>query len=89
MEELKEEPLGRVIFLPPFAISYEEARKNQLMQDQINEQRAKIRNWALTKSRAEIAMAILAWRKSFRQKVELVPDSYSTNMYSPALVPNA
>jgi hypothetical protein len=61
--------LGQVIYLPPFAISYEEARKNQLMQDQINEQRAKIRNWALTKSQYEIAQALLAWRKSFRSKI--------------------
>lgn len=64
--------MGQVIFLPPFAISYEEARKNQLMQDQINEQRAKIRNWALTKSPSEIAMALMAWRKSFKSKIYLI-----------------
>jgi len=69
--------VGQIVYLPPFAISYEEARKNQLMQDQINEQRAKIRNWALTKSRAEIAMAIMAWRKSFLNKWEIVNYSES------------
>jgi hypothetical protein len=69
--------LGQVIYLPPFAISYEEARKNQLMQDNINEQRAKIRNWALTKSRAEIAVAIMAWRKSFLNKWRVVNYSES------------
>lgn len=70
---------ARVIFLPPFAISYEEARKNQLMQDAINEQRCKIRNWAINKSRDEIAMALIAWRKSFRQKIYLVKLSSFTS----------
>lgn len=69
--------MGQVIFLPPFAISYEEARRNQLMQDEITSQRAKIRNWAITKTQYEIAQAIMAWRKSFRSKVHIVRYSES------------
>lgn len=63
--------MGQVLFLPPFTISYEEARKNQLMQDKINEERAKIRNWAIDKAQGEIAMALSAWRKRFRSQIKI------------------
>lgn len=63
---------AQVIFLPPFAITYEEARRNQEMQDYINSRRAQIRNWALDKSSYEVAQAWIAWRKSFVGKIHIV-----------------
>lgn len=62
---------AQVIFLPPRPTSYEEARKHQLMQDEINSQRARIHNWCRDKSPYEIAQAFIAWRKSFRSKIRL------------------
>lgn len=61
-----------VIFLPPFVITYEEARRNQEMQDLINSRRAQIRNWSLDKSSYEVAQAWIAWRRSFIGKIYLV-----------------
>lgn len=69
--------MGQVIFLPPFAISYEELRKNELLQDKINEQRARIKNWALDKSPGEVAQAWMAWRNTFRGCCYLVQHSES------------
>ena len=71
---------AQVIFLPPFAISYEESRKNELLQEKINSQRARIKNWALDKSPGEVAQAWMAWRKSFLSCIYIVPSSYSTNI---------
>jgi hypothetical protein len=72
--------MGQIVYLPPFAISYEEARQNQLKQDLINEQRARIRNWAITRSQYEIAQALMAWRKSFSSKIYLVKNADFTSL---------
>lgn len=61
-----------VIFLPPFAITYEEARRNELLQEKINSERIRIRNWSLDKSSYEVAQAWIAWRKSFIGKIHLI-----------------
>lgn len=63
---------AQVIFLPPFPISYEESRKNELLQDKINEQRVRIKNWALDKSPGEVAQAWMAWRDTFKGCIYLI-----------------
>jgi hypothetical protein len=65
---------AQVIFLPPFAISYEEARENQTLQEKINSERARFNNWSIGKSRYEIAQALMAWRKRLRDKIFIVPN---------------
>lgn len=61
-----------VIFLPPFAITYEEAQRNQELQDAINSRRASIRNWALDKSSYEVAQAWISNRKRMISQIHLV-----------------
>lgn len=63
---------AQVIFLPPYAITYQEAQRNQELQDQINSRRAQIRNWALDKSSYEVAQVWIANRKRMISQIYLV-----------------
>lgn len=67
---------AQVIFLPPFAISYGEARYNDSLQEKINSERARIKNYLIGKSSYEVAQTYIAWRKSFRSKIGLVRKEY-------------
>lgn len=66
---------AQVIFLPPRPTSYEEARKHQVMQDKINEHRAKFNNWTIGKTPFQIARAMVAFRNAFLGKIHLVKET--------------
>lgn len=68
---------AQVIFLPPRLITYEEARKHQLMQDHINERRAKLSNWSIGKPLYEVAAAKIAWHNYFKKKIFLIPADFA------------